>query len=182
MIFPENMLKVEIISLISEKDKITTELLKFGKMEVIEPAHPISNNRVEEARKELTTVQDHVNKIKLIMEIAGTVLEPTGKMKVDQAWIDEARKVSEEASMEEFRYKELLEEIGKLKGEIDLYQSQLKEVSPFSSVTTELTTLYSLEILDVALVVLNNEQLNKIKENKQVFIDYSPLDEGKYAT
>ncbi|MEM4046332.1 MAG: V-type ATP synthase subunit I, partial [Metallosphaera sp.] len=111
MIFPENMLKVEIISQISEKDKITTELLKFGKMEVIEPAHPISNNRVEEARKELTTVQDHVNKIKLIMEIAGTVLEPTGKMKVDQAWIDEARKVSEEASMEEFRYKELLEEI-----------------------------------------------------------------------
>ncbi|MEM3270628.1 V-type ATP synthase subunit I [Metallosphaera cuprina] len=182
MIFPENMLKVEIISLISEKDKITTELLKFGKMEVIEPAHPISNNRVEEARKELTTVQDHVNKIKLIMEIAGTVLEPTGKMKVDQAWIDEARKVSEEASMEEFRYKELLEEIGKLKGEIDLYQSQLKEVSPFSSVTTELKTLYSLEILDVALVVLNNEQLKKIKENKQVFIDYSPLDEGKYAT
>ncbi|MEM0279462.1 V-type ATP synthase subunit I [Metallosphaera sp.] len=182
MIFPENMLKVEIISLISEKDKITTELLKFGKMEVIEPAHPISNNRVEEARKELTTVQDHVNKIKLIMEIAGTVLEPTGKMKVDRAWIDEARKVSEEASMEEFRYKELLEEIGKLKGEIDLYQSQLKEVSPFSSVTTELTTLYSLEILDVALVVLNNEQLKKIKENKQVFIDYSPLDEGKYAT
>lgn len=176
------MLKVEIISQISEKDKITTELLKFGKMEVIEPAHPISNNRVEEARKELTTVQDHVNKIKLIMEIAGTVLEPTGKMKVDQAWIDEARKVSEEASMEEFRYKELLEEIGKLKGEIDLYQSQLKEVSPFSSVTTELTTLYSLEILDVALVVLNNEQLKKIKENKQVFIDYSPLDEGKYAT
>ncbi|AEB94479.1 V-type ATP synthase subunit I [Metallosphaera cuprina Ar-4] len=176
------MLKVEIISLISEKDKITTELLKFGKMEVIEPAHPISNNRVEEARKELTTVQDHVNKIKLIMEIAGTVLEPTGKMKVDQAWIDEARKVSEEASMEEFRYKELLEEIGKLKGEIDLYQSQLKEVSPFSSVTTELKTLYSLEILDVALVVLNNEQLKKIKENKQVFIDYSPLDEGKYAT
>lgn len=151
-------------------------------MEVIEPAHPISNSRYEDARRELTAIQEHVNKVKLIMEIAGTPLEPRGKMKVDSTWTDVAKKLSEEASLEEFRYKELLEEIGKLKGEIDLYQAQLRELEPFSGITTDLSTLYSLETLDVALVVLTEDQLNKVKSNKNVVVETTPLKDGKYAS
>ncbi|WP_238025836.1 V-type ATP synthase subunit I [Metallosphaera javensis (ex Hofmann et al. 2022)] len=181
MIFPENMVKVEIISPVDQKDKVATEILKFGKIEVIEPAHPISNVRFEDARRELTAVQEHVNKIRLIMEIAGTPLEPRGRMKVDSSWTDVAKKLSEEASLEEFRYKDLLEEIGKLKGEIDLYQAQLRELEPFSGIATDLSTLYSLETLDVALAVLTSEQLNKVRQNKDIAVETSSLKDGKYA-
>ncbi len=176
------MLKVEIISPINQKDRVTTEILKFGKMEVIEASHPISNARVEEARRELTAIQEHLNKVKLIMEIAGTVLEPSGKMRVESSWAEEAKKLAEEASMEEFRYKELLEEIGKLRGEIDLYEAQLRELEPFNNITTDLKDLYSLESFNVALVLLTQEQLDRVKQNKNISVEAVQLKDGKYAT
>ncbi|QKQ99509.1 V-type ATP synthase subunit I [Metallosphaera tengchongensis] len=182
MILPENMVKVEIISPIKEKDNVVKEILKLGKMEPVEPSHPISNERIEEARRELTPIQDHVNKIRLIIEIAGATIEPSGAMKVDSAWVDLAKKTAEEASLQEFRYKELLEEIGKLKGEIDVIKAQLTEIEPFSSITVNLSRLYSLERLEVVLTLLTKEQMSKVRERKDVFVETRETSNGKYAT
>jgi Archaeal/vacuolar-type H+-ATPase subunit I len=182
LIFPENMVKVEVISSAQDKDEVVKELLKFGEMEPVEPSHPISDDRVEEARRELTAVQEHASKIRLIMEIAGVVIEPRGKMRVDSNWTEVAKKVSEQAMGNENRYKELLEEIGKLKGEIDLFNLQLRDIEPFSDVAVELSRLYSLDTLDAGLTILNEEQLRKIKERGNLVVVHREVRKGTYAT
>ncbi|MEM3951565.1 MAG: V-type ATP synthase subunit I, partial [Saccharolobus sp.] len=83
----------------------------------------------------------------------------------------------------EERYKELLEEIGRLRAEKDLYQQQLKELEPIKSITVELSKLYSLELFDVILAQVSEDKLRLIGQiiGDSGFAYYTRFEEGKYT-
>ncbi|ACP38318.1 V-type ATP synthase subunit I [Saccharolobus islandicus] len=182
MLLPENMVRLQIISDKSAVDPIVTKLLKLGMFQPEDPLYPLSNERIEDARRLITAVQDHVSKLKIIMELGGLVIEPLGSIKVVN-WIKAAQDVSEEASKLEERYKELLEEIGRLRAEKDLYQQQLKELEPIKSITVELSKLYSLELFDVILAQVSEDKLRLISQiiGDSGFAYYTRFEEGKYT-
>lgn len=146
-----------------------------------DPLYPLGNERIEDARRLITAVQDHVSKLKIIMELGGLVIEPLGSIKVS-SWIKAAQDVSEEASKLEERYKELLEEIGRLRSEKDLYQQQLKELEPIKSITVELSKLYSLELFDVILAQVDEDKLRLINQiiGDSNFVYYTRFGEERY--
>ncbi|TRM86125.1 V-type ATP synthase subunit I, partial [Sulfolobus sp. C3] len=150
MLLPENMVRLQIITDKSNLNPIVTKLLKYGVFQPEDPLYPIGNGRIDEARKLITPVQDHISKVKIIMELGGLIIEPLGKMKVED-WIIASDQTNSEALKLEERYKELLEEIGRLRAERDLYLQQLKDLEPFKTITVELNTLYSSELFNVIL-------------------------------
>ncbi len=162
MILPEKMSKVQIIANKEYLNDIVTKILKFQNFEPEEPEDPISNERLEEARRKLGIIQEHLNKFQIIMDLAGITIEPKGRMKAGD-WNKIAEEVDVEASKEEDKYKELLEEIGKIKSEIDLYNAQLNEVLPFKDITVNLNKLYNLKLFDVYLLTILPTQLDKLK-------------------
>ncbi|TRM78108.1 V-type ATP synthase subunit I, partial [Sulfolobus sp. B5] len=129
-----------------------------------DPLYPIGNGRIDEARKLITPVQDHISKVKIIMELGGLIIEPLGKMKVED-WIIASDQTNSEALKLEERYKELLEEIGRLRAERDLYLQQLKDLEPFKTITVELNTLYSSELFNVILAIVSEDKLNLLNES-----------------
>lgn len=176
------MTKVQIFTTKEHLNSVVTELLKFGNFEPKEPDYPISSVRLEEYRRKLGEIQEHINKIKIIMELAGILLEPQGKMKVKD-WSTTSEEVSKEAEKVENKYRDLLEEIGKIRAEIELYRAQLKELEPFKNITVELSKLYNLNEtrkLSVYLFLANSSQLEKIKELK-AFTATKKVEENKYA-
>ncbi len=178
------MAKVEVLTLKDRVDGLVTEILKFGMFEPKEPTEPISQGKIEGARRLLGEIQEHISKLKIIMDIAGLILEPQGKMKLEGDWITTSEAVSKEASEEESKYAGLLEEIGKLRAEIDTYKSQMKELEPFSEVDTELERLSNLTYFDVILATVSREQLESLKKEPNVFVSYKEVrgpKEVKYA-
>ncbi|WP_338600640.1 V-type ATP synthase subunit I [Sulfolobus tengchongensis] len=163
MLLPENMVRLQIISDKASLDTIVTKLLKLGVFQPEEPLYPIGNERIEEARRLITAVQDHISKLKIIMELGGLIIEPLGSIKVS-SWSKTAEEVNEEALKLEERYKELLEEIGRLRAERDLYQQQLKELEPIKTITVELSRLYSLELFDVILAQVTEDKLKLLNQ------------------
>ncbi|QGA54685.1 V-type ATP synthase subunit I [Sulfolobus sp. E5-1-F] len=182
MLLPENMVRLQIISDKSAIDPIVTNLLKLGMFQPEDPLYPLSNERIEDARRLINAVQDHISKLKIIMELGGLIIEPLGSIKVS-SWIKAAQDVSEEASKLEERYKELLEEIGRLRAEKDLYVQQLKELEPIKSITVELSSLYSLELFEVILAQVSEEKLGLISQiiGDSGFVYYTRFEEGKYT-
>ncbi len=181
MIFPETMSKAEVVSLKENTNKIVTEILKFGMFEPRDPSTPISQGHIEGARRLLGEIQEHISKLKIIMDLAGLILEPSGKLTVSNDWITTSEKISKEAEDEETRYKELLEEIGKIKGEIDLYKSQMEALLPFSEITVSLEDLGKLDYFDAFFSILTSTQLEELKKNKDTFVAYKQLKNGSYA-
>ncbi|WP_171714495.1 V-type ATP synthase subunit I [Acidianus sp. RZ1] len=179
MIFPENMVKAEIFFQKEKIDDIVTSILKFGKLEPIEGNSSIQG-RMEEARKELGTVQEHVNKIKIIMDIGKVIIEPKGKLTISGTWIDMAKKVNEKATELEGKYRFLLEEIGRIRSEIEILRAQEKEILPFKEITVDLSSLYSLELFDVLLGTVNETKIDKLRQEIAVVIS-SKIDQNKYA-
>jgi len=90
VLLPENMVRLQIISDKSAVDPIVTKLLKLGMFQPEDPLYPLSNERIEDARRLITAVQDHVSKLKIIMELGGLVIEPLGSIKVVN-WIKAAQ-------------------------------------------------------------------------------------------
>ncbi len=164
MLLPENMVRLQIITDKSNLNPIITKLLKYGVFQPEDPIYPIGNGRIDEARKLITPVQDHISKVKIIMELGGLIIEPLGKMKVED-WIIASDQTNSEALKLEERYKELLEEIGRLKAERDLYLQQLKDLEPFKTITVELNTLYSSELFNVVLTIVSEDKLNLLNES-----------------
>ncbi|AWR97613.1 V-type ATP synthase subunit I [Acidianus sulfidivorans JP7] len=174
------MSKVQIILPKENLDQAIVEILKFGNLEPTEPDKPISSIRLEEYRRGLGEIQEHLSKLKIIMDLGGIVLEPKGKIKIKN-WIEATQEVSKEASAIEDKYKDILEEIGKIRSEIELYSSQLREIEPFKEITVDLNKLYNLKLFDVYLITANSLQLEKIKKLNG-FITYKPTNEqNKYA-
>lgn len=164
MLLPENMVRLQIITDKSNLNPIVTKLLKYGVFQPEDPLYPIGNGRIDEARKLITPVQDHISKVKIIMELGGLIIEPLGKMKVED-WIIASDQTNSEALKLEERYKELLEEIGRLRAERDLYLQQLKDLEPFKTITVELNTLYSSELFNVILAIVSEDKLNLLNES-----------------
>lgn len=157
------MVRLQIITDRTNLNNVVTKLLKFGVFQPEDPLYPIGNGRIEEARKLITGVQDHISKLKIIMELGGLIIEPLGSMKLSD-WIKTAEEVNEEASKLEERYKELLEEIGRLRAERDLYSQQLKEIEPFKAITVDLSKLYSLKMFNVVLAQVTIDKLNRLNQ------------------
>ncbi|BDC19686.1 V-type ATP synthase subunit I [Acidianus sp. HS-5] len=162
MILPEKMSRVQILANKELLNDVVTKLLKFQNFEPEEPEEPISNERFEDARRRLGVIQEHLNKFQIIMDLAGVTIEAKGKMKPGD-WNKIADEVDAEASKEEDRYKDLLEEIGKIKSELDLYRAQLNEVLPFKDITVDLNKLYNLKLFDIYLLTVLPNQLDKLK-------------------
>ncbi|BDB97397.1 V-type ATP synthase subunit I [Saccharolobus caldissimus] len=163
MLLPENMVRLQIITDRTNLNDVVTKLLKIGVFQPEDPLYPIGNGRIEEARKLITGVQDHISKLKIIMELGGLIIEPLGSMKLSD-WIKTTEEVNEEASKLEERYKELLEEIGRLRAERDLYSQQLKEIEPFKAITVDLSKLYSLKMFNVVLAQVTIDKLNRLNQ------------------
>ena len=179
MILPEKMSRVQIIANKELLDDIVTKILKFQNFEPEEPEEPISNERFEEARRKLGIIQEHLNKFQIIMDLAGVTIEPKGKMKVGN-WNKIADEVDNDATHEEEKYKELLEEIGKIKSELDLYKAQLNEVLPFKDITVNLSKLYNLKLFDVYLLTILSSQLDKVKFDNALVLT-KRINEKTYA-
>ncbi|MEM3352844.1 MAG: V-type ATPase 116kDa subunit family protein, partial [Saccharolobus sp.] len=163
MILPENMVRLQLIVNKDNLNPLVTKLLKFGVYQPEDPLYPISNERIGESRRIINSIVDHIEKLKIIMEIGGLVLEPSGSMKVIN-WIRASEEISDEATKLEERYKELLEEIGRLKAERDLYLQQLKEIESFKSITIDLSRLYSLKLFSVVLTQITGDKLELLKK------------------
>ncbi|ARM77151.1 V-type ATP synthase subunit I [Acidianus manzaensis] len=173
------MSKVQIITTKENLDKTIIQVLKFGNLEPTEPDQPISSNRFEEYRRKLGEIQEHLTKLKIIMDLGSIVLEPKGNMKITN-WLEASDEASRESANIEDKYKDLLEEIGKIRSEIELYTLQLKEIEPFKDITVDLNKLYNLKLFDVYLITANSSQIEKIKR-LNAFISYQKVNENKYA-
>lgn len=178
MILPETMARVEIFSPKNRINELVSKLLTFKEFEPVEPKQPISDERLEEARRNLGEANEHINKLKLLMELGSLVIEPQGRMKVNE-WFETSAIVFKESADVENKYKDLLEEIGKLRGELDSLNFQLKEVEPFKDIGIDLKFLYSSSQFEIALVLLTNEQKGKL-ESEFVIIS-QPIENGKLA-
>jgi len=180
VIIPETMARVEILTPKQKINELITALLKFKEFEPEEPKTPISNLRFEDARRNLGEVNEHINKMKILMELGGLIIEPQGKMKVND-WIEASNQVFIEGSEIENKYKDLLEEIGKLRAELDTLNSQLQEVEPFKNIGIDLKVLYSSTNFEVALVVINEIQKKQL-EDKGAVVIVEELGNNKYAS
>jgi len=158
------MARVEILSTKNRLNELVTKLLSFKEFEPIEPKQPISEQRLEEARRNLGDVNDHINKLKILMELGGLIIEPKGKMKVDD-WFETSAIVFKESADVESKYKDLLEEIGKLKGELDTLNTQLTEVEPFKDIGIDLKLLYGSTRFEVAIAVLTEQQKKELEKD-----------------
>jgi len=120
------------------------------------------------------------DEMKILMELGGLIIEPQGKMKVND-WIEASNQVFIEGSEIENKYKDLLEEIGKLRAELDTLNSQLQEVEPFKNIGIDLKVLYSSTNFEVALVVINEIQKKQL-EDKGAVVIVEELGNNKYAS
>ncbi|BCU71329.1 V-type ATP synthase subunit I [Stygiolobus caldivivus] len=174
------MVRVEILARKDNANDIVTKLLKIGAFEAEEPRTPISQEKIEEARRKLGEVNENINKIKIIMELGGIEIEPRGKLKVSD-WLTVSDEVNKDFSKIEEKYKDLLEEIGKLKAELESLNLQVLELEPFKDIGVSLELLYYTEHFEVALAMINNAQKNEIEKNPNVAIACNQLDENKNA-
>ena len=172
------MARVEILAPKNKLNELVTKLLLFKEFEPSEPKQPISEQRLEEARRNLGEVNEHINKLKILMELGGLIIEPQGKMKVND-WFESSATTFKESGDIENKYKDLLEEIGKLKGELDTLKSQLAEVEPFKDVGIDLKLLYSTTRFEIALAVLTEQQMRELEKeflvvSQQISTDKNP--------
>ncbi|MFP3346186.1 MAG: V-type ATP synthase subunit I [Sulfolobaceae archaeon] len=180
MILPETMVRVEILTDKRNVNNVVTKLLTLNAFEVDDSKAPISQYKYEEARRELGETSENINKIKIIMELGGIEIEPKGKLKVSD-WFETATEVNKEYSKIEEKYKELLEEIGKLKAELESLNTQLSEIEPFKDIGISLDLLYKTEYFEIALVILSNEQRNNLEKTERIAVYCNPFAENKNA-
>jgi len=148
VILPETMVRVEILTDKRNVNNVVTKLLNLNAFEVDDSKAPISQYKYEEARRNLGETSENINKIKIIMELGGIEIEPKGKLKVSD-WFETATEVNKEYSKIEEKYKELLEEIGKLRAELESLNTQLSEIEPFKDIGISLDLLYKTEYFEV---------------------------------
>jgi len=178
LIFPEDMIRVSIIGLREKIDEIITKVLKFGYFHPDEPKTPISNNRMEEARRELTTVTDYINVVRKLMEEAGISLEPSGKMRLEGSWFDTAKKIYEESEKIKEEYKALLLEIKQLEEEKSKLEETLNVLEAYKEIEESLETLYNLQYFDVYMGILNEDQLRKLSKIDNIVLESKKLTSG----
>jgi V/A-type H+-transporting ATPase subunit I len=115
------------------RDRVVTSLLKFGNFEPVEPTEGKIGETMDEPKRLMGVVQDHLAKIKMLIEESGLLLEPRGSLKVKD-WMETARKVTDEASKLEDEYKQMLFEVSALKAEQESLMNKLRELEPFREV------------------------------------------------
>lgn len=179
------MIRVSIIGLKEKLNEIITKILKFGYFQPDEPKTPISNSRIEEARRELSITSEYIAIIKKLMEEARISLEPTGKMKFSGSWFEVSKKVYEEGEKIKEEYKNLLVEIKQLEEEENRLKENLKLLEPFKEIDESLEKLYNLEYFDMYIGIINEEQYKKLSRNN-FLIEVKKLtnnkDQNLYAT
>jgi V/A-type H+-transporting ATPase subunit I len=163
------MARVEIIAPKDKADEVVKELLKIKSFQPEDPKTPISQEKVEEARRKYGEINEAISKLKVIMELGGVPLEPKGKMEVIN-WIDISTKILENYRKFEDKYKELLEEIGKLRAELESLETQRRELEPFKNVGIDLSLLYNTKTFDIALAIITAEQRKELEKRNFVVI------------
>ncbi len=181
MLFPENMLRVEIIADKRRLNNVVKKIVKLGSFQPEEPRSPIGEGRLEDARRKLGVLQEQLNKIKSIMDISKITVQPSGSIKVKD-WLETSDEVSLLASKLEERYKDLLEEINKLRAERDLLAEQMKQIEPFKDIDVPLSDAYNMNFFDILLAITNKEKAEELKsEAKNVYFWSYPLNEKEEA-
>ncbi|AHC51762.1 ATP synthase subunit I [Sulfolobus acidocaldarius SUSAZ] len=173
MILPETVVRAEIITTKDNVNEVVSKLLKLGTFEPDDPKVPISQNRLEDARRILGEINDKIARLILLMEASEIAVEPKGNLKQDkQDWIETARIYTSEASKIEEKYRVLLEEIQKLKSERDSLKLKLDELEPFKDVDIDLKKMYTNTYFDVALAILSRQQIEELKKRGFEVISY----------
>jgi len=181
VLFPENMLRVQIISEKSRLNTVVKKLVKVGSFQPEEPKEQIGEGRLEDARRKLGLLQEQLNKIKSIMDISKITVQPSGSMKVSD-WVQASDEVSTLASKLEEKYKDLLEEINKLRAERDLLAEQLEQLEPFKDIDTPLSEAYNMTLFEVLIAVTERGKFEKLKASlKQAYFWSKPIDEDNVA-
>jgi len=176
------MLRVQIITEKKSLDVVVKKIVKIGSFQPEEPKNPIGEGRLEEARRKLGLLQEQLNKIKSIMDISKITVQPSGSMKVDN-WLSASEEVSILASKLEEKYKDLLEEINKLRAERDLLVAQMKQIEPFKDIDIPLSDVFNMEIFDIFIAISDVERGNALREKlgKTVYFWSKPIDEKTLA-
>ncbi|MCQ4344906.1 MAG: hypothetical protein RXQ70_01875, partial [Sulfolobaceae archaeon] len=133
MIIPETMAKVQIISLNDVRDRVVNALLKFGLFEPNDITEGRIGEQMDEPKRLLGVLQDHLEKIKLLINESGLLIEPKGSLKVVN-WLEQAKLVSEASEKLEEEYRQVLIEVSSLKAEMESLSSKLRELEPFREV------------------------------------------------
>jgi len=169
LLFPEEMIRVEVIGPKQRLNEIAAIILNFGALEPIDPKYPISQERVDYAKTKVATVSEHIIKVSQIMELGGLVRVPSGKIE-DTDWGHLADQLDREARDLESRYSGLLEEVNKIKGELNQVEALLSELEPLSSISIPLDSLYSSQFLEIYVVKGPFDLIQEVKNAGDVFI------------
>jgi|ECHhosMinimDraft_1075155.scaffolds.fasta_scaffold00018_17 V/A-type H+-transporting ATPase subunit I len=159
---------------------VVTELLKFKMFQPEEPTSRLNEGRIDEARRQLSYIQEHINKVEIIMEVAGLDKVTEGKMTV-QDWIMAAEEVEKEASSLEERYSEAFQELGQVRGELEIIKGKLAELEPFKEINVPLSQLYQLELFDVEFGIVDGNQLAKLQSYDWLTVYPIPKERGMYV-
>ena len=134
MIIPETMAKVEVISLNRVRDRAVSTILKFSFFQPIEPQGDNLGEPMDEPRRLLSSVQDKLSKLELLIQESGLTMEPEGSMKAED-WLETAKVAISEAENLEEQYRSLLESISELKNEILVLKNKLEKLESFKGVS-----------------------------------------------
>jgi Archaeal/vacuolar-type H+-ATPase subunit I len=173
MIIPETMAKVQIISLNDVRDRVVNALLKFGLFEPDDITEGRIGEQMDEPKRLLGVLQDHLEKIKLLINESGLLIEPKGSLKVVN-WLEQAKLVSEASEKLEEEYRQVLIEVSSLKAEMESLSSKLRELEPFREVKVPPAQL---KIFKIMIGYAARSAIPKIRE-----IEGVALVEGEPAT
>ncbi|BBD71778.1 ATP synthase subunit I [Sulfodiicoccus acidiphilus] len=180
MIFPEDMVRVGIFAERESLNQVVSRILRFGMFQPEEPASGISDVRMDEARRVLSYIQEHINKVGLIMEVAGLDKLTEGRMKVTD-WFEAAEEVNKQASELENKFSEAFEELGQVRGELEIVKGKLKELEPFKEINISMSQIYQSQLFEMAFGIANETQLAKLKEYDWIATNAVALGKDWYA-
>ncbi len=146
MILPETMTKVQVISLNRVRDKVVSTILNFGYFQPIDPKDVNLGESMDEPRRLLSSVQDKLSKLELLIQESGLTMEPKGSMKVED-WLETTKVVVDEAERLESEYRSLMESISELKNEVLVLQERLSRLERFKGITTSPNAFSEFKVL-----------------------------------
>lgn len=164
------MVKVNIIFLKEKLNQVLSKILEYSFFQPEEPEEPISPRRIEEARRELTTINENLVVIRKLMEEGGIELEPVGKMKIND-WFEASQEIISEAKKIREEFKDLLKEIKQLEEEKSKLEEQIDILNYFKDIDQPISKLYSSEFFDIYLGLITQDQYLKLKNIEGTIVE-----------
>ncbi len=181
MIFPETMSKVQIITTTENINEVIRRILEFGNFQPEEVEESGFEKRFEEARRQLTSVEEQLRAVHSLMDISGVTISPKGKLKATD-WIKTSEEIIGESKKVLEEYHDLLESVVKIRDELLALQEEMKDLEPFKNIDAKITEIEQSEIFQVDLAIVTPDQFRILQELKDIVMISKKLSEEKIAT